>query len=242
MSGRLLLVEDENNLAFLLSERLHREGYQVETCADGEQGLIHGASGNYDLAILDIMLPGRSGFEICRELRRRGIGLPILMLTARGDVSDRVTGLKLGADDYLAKPFEVSELLARIEALLRRARATPRAADSAFTFGDLTVDLRGKEVTRRGRPVELSAREFQLLHYLITHREEAISREELLDKVWGYQSIPNTRTVDVHIAQLRQKIEENPKEARYIVTVYGCGYKFMPAPEPVNTSLTFKDL
>jgi two-component system alkaline phosphatase synthesis response regulator PhoP len=178
-------------------------------------------------------LPGKNGFEICRELRHRGSALPILMLTARGDVADRVTGLKLGADDYLGKPFEVSELLARIEALLRRARATQKAADSVFSFGDLTVDFRGKEVTRKGQSIDLSAREFQLLSYLIVHRDAAISREELLDKVWGYNSIPNTRTVDVHIAQLRQKIEDNPKEARYIVTVYGCGYKFLAAAEPV---------
>src|SRR5207237_5332950 len=129
------------------------------TCPDGEQGLIQAASGEYDLAILDIMLPGKSGFEICKELRRRDIGIPILMLTARGDLSDRVTGLKLGADDYLAKPFEVSELLARIEALLRRARATHKIADSVFSFGDLTVDFRAKEVTRKGQPIELSARE-----------------------------------------------------------------------------------
>jgi two-component system, OmpR family, alkaline phosphatase synthesis response regulator PhoP len=226
------LVEDESNLAFLLAERLHREGYEVETCGDGEHGLIQAASGNFDLAILDIMLPGRSGFDICRELRHRDIDLPILMLTARGGVDDRVTGLKLGADDYLAKPFEVTELLARIEALLRRAKATRKLTDSVFCFEDLTVDFRRKEVTRRGQTIELSAREFQLLSYLIAHREAAISREELLDKVWGYQSIPNTRTVDVHVAQLRQKLEDNPKEARYIVTVYGCGYKFVPSPEP----------
>ena len=231
------MVEDESNLAFLLSERLHREGYQVDTCEDGGQGLIQAAAGGYDLAILDIMLPGRSGFDICRELRQRGIELPILMLTARGGLSDRITGLKLGADDYLSKPFEVSELLARIEALLRRARATNKIGDSVFCFGDLTVDFRAKEVTRKGQPVELSAREFQLLNYLIVHREAAITREELLDKVWGYQSIPNTRTVDVHIAQLRQKLEDNPKEARYIVTVYGCGYKFVPAPEPVDSAI-----
>jgi len=237
VSSRLLLLEDESNLAFLLSERLHREGYQVDTCGDGEQGLSRASSGEYDLLILDIMLPGKNGFEICRELRHRGSALPILMLTARGDVSDRVNGLKLGGDDYLAKPFEVSELLARIEALLRRARMTQNNADAIFSFGDLTVDFRGKEVTRKGQPIELSAREFQLLSYLIVHREAAVSREELLDKVWGYQSIPNTRTVDVHIAQLRQKIEDNPKEARYIVTVYGCGYKFLPAPEPVVREL-----
>src|SRR5207253_2618219 len=135
------------NLAFLLSERLHREGYEVDTCSDGNHGLAEASSGSYALAILDIMLPGKSGFEICRELRQRGSNLPILMLTARGDVSDRVNGLKLGADDYLAKPFEVSELLARIEALLRRASSTQRAADSMLSFGDLTVDFRGKEVT-----------------------------------------------------------------------------------------------
>jgi len=231
--SRLLLVEDESNLAFLLSERLIREGYQVDTCGDGHQGLLRAASGDYDLVVLDIMLPGKNGYDICRELRDRGIGVPILMLTARGDVADRVTGLKLGADDYLAKPFEVSELLARIEALLRRTRATQKTADSVFSFGDLTVDFRGKEVTRKGQPIDLSAREFQLLSYLIVHRDAAISREELLDKVWGYNSIPNTRTVDVHIAQLRQKIEDNPKEARYIVTIYGCGYKFLASAETV---------
>ena len=234
-------MEDESNLAFLLSERLHREGYRVDTCANGEQGLIQAAGGEYDLAILDIMLPGRNGFEICQELRRRGIDLPILMLTARGGLSDRVTGLKLGADDYLAKPFEVSELLARIEALLRRARVTHKITDSVFCFGDLMVDFRAKEVTRQGQAIELSSREFQLLNYLIAHREAAISREELLDKVWGYQSMPNTRTVDVHVAQLRQKLEDNPKEARYIVTVYGCGYKFIPSPEPLNSTVV-KDL
>ena len=235
-------MEDESNLAFLLAERLHKEGYHVETCGDGEHGLIQAASGNFDLVILDIMLPGRSGLDICGELRHRGINVPILMLTARGGVTDRVMGLKLGADDYLAKPFEVSELLARLEALLRRAKATRKLADSVFCFEDLTVDFRRKEVTRKGQTIELSAREFQLLSYLIAHRESAISREELLDKVWGYQSIPNTRTVDVHVAQLRQKIEDNPKEARYIVTVYGCGYKFVPSPEPPAAAWNVSDL
>jgi two-component system, OmpR family, alkaline phosphatase synthesis response regulator PhoP len=226
----------------LLAERLHKEGYQVETCGDGEHGLIQAASGNFDLVILDIMLPGRSGLDVCGELRHRGINVPILMLTARGGVTDRVAGLKMGADDYLAKPFEVSELLARLEALLRRAKATRKLADSVFSFEDLTVDFRRKEVTRRGQTIELSSREFQLLSYLIVHREAAISREELLDKVWGYQSIPNTRTVDVHVAQLRQKLEDNPKEARYIVTVYGCGYKFVPSPEPTRPAWNVSDL
>jgi two-component system alkaline phosphatase synthesis response regulator PhoP len=232
-NSRILLVEDENNLAVLLSERLTHEGYQVETCVDGDQGLILAASGNFDAAILDIMLPSRSGLDVCRELRRRGIDLPILMLTARGGVTDRVAGLKLGADDYLAKPFEVPELLARIEALLRRARMTRTRVDSVFQFDDVTVDQRSMVVTRHGQTVALSAREFQLLSYLIAHRDNPVTRDELLDKVWGYRWIPDTRTVDVHIAQLRQKLEDNPKQARHIITVYGCGYMFVPSPEAV---------
>ena len=232
-SSRILLVEDEINLAVLLSERLTHEGYEVETCGDGDHGLILAASGNFDAAILDIMLPGRSGLDICRELRHRGIDLPILILTARSGVTDRVTGLKLGADDYLGKPFEVPELLARMESLLRRARMTRTLADSVFHFDDVTVDHRSMVVTRRGQIVALSAREFQLLSYLIAHRDNPVTRDELLDKVWGYHWIPDTRTVDVHIAQLRQKLEDNPKQARHIVTVYGCGYMFVRSPEAV---------
>ena len=232
-SGRILLVEDESNLALLLSERLTHDGYQVETCSDGDHGLIQAASGNFDAAILDIMLPDRSGLDVCRELRHRGIDLPILMLTARSSVTDRVTGLKLGADDYLGKPFEVPELLARIEALLRRARIARTLADSVFQFDNVTVDHRSMVVKRRGQTVALSAREFQLLSYLIAHRENTVTREELLDKVWGYHSTSDTRTVDVHIAQLRQKLEDNPKQARHIITVYGYGYKFVPSPEAV---------
>ena len=229
---RILLVEDETNLTFLLSERPRREGYQVETCGDGDQGLIRAASGNFGAAILDVIEPGRGGLDICRELRARGIDLPILILTARGGVADRIAGLKLGADDYLGKPFEVPELLARIEALLRRARITRASADSVFRFDDLTVDFRSMEVKRRSQTVELSAREFQLLSYLIAHREAPITREELLDKVWGYNASVDTRTVDVHIAQLRQKLADDPKRARYIMTVYGSGYKFVRSPEP----------
>ncbi|MEO7653131.1 MAG: response regulator transcription factor [Bryobacteraceae bacterium] len=222
-------MEDEESLAFLLAERLTCEGYQVETCGDGEQGLELTSRGGFDLVILDIMLPGKSGLEVCRELRDRGVEVPILMLTARGDVSDRVAGLKLGADDYLSKPFEVSELLARMEALLRRVRDRLQSGDSLFFFGEVKVDFRRRRVLRKGVPVELSGREFELLSYFIAHPDEVLSRDELLDKVWGYQTIPNTRTVDVHVAQLRQKLEENPKDARHIVTVYGSGYRFIPA-------------
>src|SRR5712692_8373902 len=237
----VLIVEDEVALSDLVRSHLEKEGHRVQQAFDGRQALAAADRARPDLVILDWMLPGLDGLAVCRELRRKHL-MPILMLTARGDVADRVTGLKLGADDYLGKPFEVSELLARIEALLRRARATQKAADSVFSFGDLTVDFRGKEVTRKGQSIDLSAREFQLLSYLIVHRDAAISREELLDKVWGYNSIPNTRTVDVHIAQLRQKIEDNPKEARYIVTVYGCGYKFVPSPEPSNAAWIVNNL
>src|SRR5215467_4305502 len=239
---RLLLIEDETTLSLLLRDRLEVEGYEVAVSKDGEHGLALALAEPFSLVILDIKLPCKDGFDVCRELRRHSISVPVLILTARSDVSDRVKGLKLGADDYLSKPFEVEELLARIEALLRRAKATHKLADSVFSFDDLTVDFRRKEVTRRGQVIELSAREFQLLSYLIAHREVAISREELLDKVWGFQSIPNTRTVDVHIAQLRQKLEDNPKEARYIVTVYGCGYKFVPSPEPPNAAWNVNNL
>jgi two-component system alkaline phosphatase synthesis response regulator PhoP len=178
----------------------------------------------FDLVILDVMLPGLDGFEVCRELRQRGAEVPVIMLTARGHVADRVSGLKLGADDYLTKPFEMVELLARIEARLRRGPAAGGA--SSCRFGDVEVDFRSAEVTREGRPVELSAREFQLLQYLVEHRGATVSREELLKKVWGYDATPLTRTVDVHVAWLRQKLEPNPKRPKFILTVHGMGYKF----------------
>jgi two-component system alkaline phosphatase synthesis response regulator PhoP len=210
----------------LLSERLHREGYQVETCADGEHGLIQAASGNFELVILDIMLPGRSGFDICRELRHRGIDIPILMLTARGGLTDRVTGLKLGADDYLAKPFEVSELLARIEALLRRLHKSHGIAVRSFRFGEVEVDFERAEVRKRGETVNLSAKELQLLRYLVNHRGKVVPREELLRQVWEYNPDVSSRTVDVHIAWLRQKLEDRPERPRYISTMRGRGYRF----------------
>jgi two-component system alkaline phosphatase synthesis response regulator PhoP len=228
---RILLIEDETTLSLLLRERLEREGYSVAACPDGEQGLTHATSGAFDLLLLDIKLPGRNGFDICRELRHHGITMPILMLTARGDVNDRVKGLKLGADDYLPKPFEVAELLARMEALLRRANnAPPQLIDSIFCFGSLIIDLGNDEVLRDGLPVQLTTKEFGLLRHFISHPDERISREALLRQVWGYQGVPNTRTVDVHIAQLRQKLEVNPKEPRHILTAFRSGYRFVPFP------------
>ena len=187
--------------------------------------------GAFDLLVLDIKLPGRNGFEVCRELRRHSMNVPVLMLTARGDVKDRVKGLKIGADDYLAKPFDVAELLARMEALLRRAsNSPPQLTDSIFCFGDVIVDLSKEEVLRGGTPLELTAKEFGLLRYFVSKPNERLSRQVLLEQVWGYNRLLQTRTVDLHVAQLRQKVEANPKEPRHILTVFRSGYKFVPLP------------
>jgi len=229
VSRRILLVEDEPGLVLTLTDRLLAEGYEVESEGDAVKGLARGTTGNFDVILLDVMLPGGSGFDVCRTLRQRGVQTPILMLTARGQVVDRVVGLKLGADDYLVKPFEMVELLARIEALLRRGAApTPSPGlGETFRFGDIAIDFRKAEVTRAGQPVELSAREFKLLRYFVEHRGAALSRDELLNEVWGYNAMPSTRTVDVHVAWLRQKIEDNPRHPQFIHTVHGLGYKFV---------------
>jgi two-component system alkaline phosphatase synthesis response regulator PhoP len=225
MEPRILLVEDDPGLRLTLTHRLDSEGYKVETAADGEEGLAQAASGGFDLVILDVMLPKKSGFDVCRDLRQRGVGTPVLMLTARHQVVDRVVGLKLGADDYLAKPFEMAELLARVEARLRQRDFGAPAA--VHRFGPVAVDLRRAEVTRDGARVDLSAKEFQLLKYFIAHRGATLSRNELLDEVWGYDAMPTTRTVDVHVAWLRRKLEAQPKRPRLILTIHGLGYKFV---------------
>jgi two-component system alkaline phosphatase synthesis response regulator PhoP len=198
----------------------------VDTASDGEAGLTQASSGTYDLIVLDVMLPRMNGFDVCREVRRRGVTTPILMLTARGQVVDRVVGLKLGADDYLTKPFETIELMARLEALLRRSRSGAQPGGDIYRFGGIVVDFRRAEVTRAGQPVDLSAREFKLLRHFIEHRGATLTRDELLSDVWGYDEMPLTRTVDVHVAGLRQKIESNPKTPEYILTIHGLGYKF----------------
>ena len=223
---RLLLVEDEPGLVLTLTDRLVREGYAIETSSDGESGLERAASEGFDLVLLDVMLPRMNGFDVVRELRRRGIETPVIMLTARGQVVDKVVGLKLGADDYVTKPFDMVELLARIEAKLRRAPAAPHPAEG-YQFGEVRVDFRRAEVTRNGAPIELSAREFQLLRYFVEHRGATLTREELLNEVWGYNSMPSTRTVDVHVAWLRQKVEPTPRHPQFILTVHGLGYKFV---------------
>ena len=222
---RVLLVEDEPGLVLTLTDRLRSEGYEVGAATDGHAGLALAEREPWDVILLDVMLPGKGGFDVCRDLRQRGIVTPVIMLTARGQVVDKVLGLKLGADDYLTKPFDMMELLARIEVQLRRSAASVSDA-LHLRFGDVVVDTRKAEVTRSGAVVDMSAREFLLLKYLIEHRGETLSREQLLNDVWGYHSMPSTRTVDVHVAWLRQKIEPNPRHPQFILTVHGLGYRF----------------
>jgi two-component system alkaline phosphatase synthesis response regulator PhoP len=223
---RVLVIEDEAGLRLTLSDRLVSEGYAVETADDGAAGLDRATREPYDLIVLDVMLPRMNGFDVCREVRQRGVTTPILMLTARGQVVDKVVGLKLGADDYLTKPFETIELMARLEALLRRRPSAAQPRGDTYRFGDVVVDFRRAEVMRGGHPIDLSAREFKLLRHFIEHRGATLSRDELLSDVWGYDEMPLTRTVDVHVAGLRQKLEANPKSPEYILTVHGLGYKF----------------
>jgi two-component system alkaline phosphatase synthesis response regulator PhoP len=227
MLYKILLVEDEPGLVLTLSDRLSKEGYYVETARDGEEGFARASSQAFDLIILDLMLPKKSGFDVCRDLRQQGFATPVIMLTARDQLVDKVLGLKIGADDYLTKPFEMLELMARIEALLRRATRALTSSQPVHTFGSIRVDLRKTEIARNGESVSLSAKEFQLLHYLIEHEGETLSREKILQEVWGYTAIPSTRTVDVHIAWIRQKLEDNPKSPQFITTVHGHGYKFV---------------
>ena len=225
---RILLVEDEQGLIITLTDRLQSEGFQVISAVDGKLGFDLASAETFDLIILDVMLPKKNGYDVARDLRQKGNATPILMLTAKGETIDKVLGLKLGADDYLTKPFEIIELLARIEALLRRAPGrTNGASHDVFRFGDVTVDFKRAEVLRESGSIELSAMEFKLLQYLIENRGPVHSRDQLLDAVWGYDSMPSTRTVDVHIAWLRQKLEANPRRPKFIQTVHGFGYKFI---------------
>lgn len=225
VAPRILLVEDEASLVLTLTDRLVAEGYEVEARGDGESALARVAEQVFDLVLLDVMLPGMDGFAVCRELRRRELTLPVLMLTARSQVVDKVVGLKLGADDYLTKPFEMIELLARIEALLRRVEGGSPAVD-VYTFGDVRVDFGRAEVRRAGVPVPFSSMELRLLRCFVEHRGKVLSRDQLLDEVWGYDATPYSRTVDVHVAALRQKIEASPSHPTFIITVHRLGYRF----------------
>ncbi|HEX4037171.1 MAG TPA: response regulator transcription factor [Acidobacteriaceae bacterium] len=234
MNENILLIEDEEALRLTLGDRLRREGFHVEESSDGEDGLDKATRLPHDLIILDLMLPYRSGLDICRDIRQTGVATPILVLSARSETVDKVIGLKLGADDYVTKPFEAVELLARIEALLRRVPT--RAGKGTHQFGSVRIDLRRGLVTRDGHPVYLSARELQLLRYLIERAGEVVPRTDLLRSVWGYDSRTFTRTVDVHVSSLRHKLENDPKRPEMIVTVSGVGYQFLADsaffPEP----------
>ena len=226
---RVLIVEDDEAMSVALRDGFQYEGYAVTVAKDGEAGLQLATADAPDLILLDVMLPKMTGLDICRQLRGSGNGVPIIMLTARGQEIDKVLGLKLGADDYITKPFGFMELLARAEAVLRRARG-PAAGLPApletYRFGDVAIDFKHHEARKGGEPIDLSPREFQLLAYFIQHRGEIVTRETLLDTVWDYNAIPFTRTVDMHIAKLRKKIEDNPSDPRHIVTVHRLGYKF----------------
>ena len=228
MHPNILLVEDEEALRMTLGDLLRNDGYTVEYATDGDEGFHKATHLPFDLIVLDVMLPGRNGFVVCRDIRQAGLITPILMLTARGQTADKVSGLKIGADDYVTKPFNTQELLARIEALLRRAPSRPDSDAGFYQFGTVRVDRRGTEVTRDGSVVNLSAREFQLLRYFIDHPGATLSRDELLTQVWGYSANVFTRTVDMHVASLRQKLEADPKQPRFILTMQGLGYKFKP--------------
>jgi two-component system, OmpR family, alkaline phosphatase synthesis response regulator PhoP len=225
MNEKILLVEDEAAIRMAISDRLESEGYTVECAADGEKGYQQALRNSFDIILLDVMLPKKGGFDVCRDLRGAGLNVPILMLTARSQVVDKVVGLRMGADDYLTKPFEPAELVARVEALLRRSRNA--AGDNLRQFGSLRIDLRGTTVTREGEPISLSAREYRLLEYFVTHCGVTLTRDELLRDVWGYSTEVFSRTVDVHVGSLRQKIEADPKKPQLILTVPGLGYKFV---------------
>ncbi|MBI2690130.1 MAG: response regulator transcription factor [Acidobacteria bacterium] len=228
MNSRILLVEDEPGLVLTVSDLLMNEGYEVEAAMDGEAGLMKATSTAFDLIILDVMLPKRNGFDVCRDLRQRGYDTAILMLTAKTQVVDRVVGLKLGADDYLNKPFDPSELLARVEALLRRVKKEGRAQVRTFEFSDVQVDFESGQVSKGGMAVALAAKELQLLRYLVDRRGKVVTREELLQNVWEYQSDVSSRTIDVHVAWLRQKLEDNQQSPKHIHTIRGKGYRFAP--------------
>lgn len=222
---RILVIEDEESILMALEDDLEIEGYEVDSATDGVQGFELALVGGYDLVILDVMLPGLDGFEVCRRLRGDGVLTPVLMLTAKSQEIDKVLGLELGADDYVTKPFSPRELIARVRAILRRGKR-PAAPLDRFSFGSIDVDFRKFETRRSGEPIDLTPREYMLLRYLIEHRDEAVSRTDILFEVWGDDADVFPRTVDTHVANLRKKLERDPSEPRHILGVRGIGYRF----------------
>ncbi|HET7747004.1 MAG TPA: response regulator transcription factor [Vicinamibacteria bacterium] len=224
--SRILIVEDEPDMVLGLKDNFEFEGYEVVTATDGESGLERARTVKPDLVVLDIMLPRMSGLEVCKALRGEGFDKPIIMLTARGQEIDKVVGLELGADDYVTKPFSIRELLARVRAILRRTEGAKKRLQR-YRFADIELDFELYRAKKGGEALDLSPREFELLRYLIERKGETVSRDKLLEDVWGYESYPSTRTVDTHIAKLRAKIGDSGSEPKYILTIHGTGYKFI---------------
>ena len=224
--AKILVVEDEPNMVAGLRDNFEFEGYEVITARDGVEGLQQALEGSPDLVVLDVMMPRLSGLEVCRQLRAKRPSIPIIMLTARGQEVDKVVGLELGADDYVTKPFSIRELLARVKAILRRTAGVPKNQDQ-HSFGDVEVDLQRRRVLRSGKALDVSSTEFELLKYFICHSGEALTRDRLLEDVWGYENYPTTRTVDTHLVRLRQKLEPDPEQPQYFLTVHGTGYRFV---------------
>jgi DNA-binding response OmpR family regulator len=223
---KILLIEDDPNIARGLLLSLQAEHYSLLSAANGEKGFQLAQQENIDLIILDLMLPGKNGEEICRELRQKGVKTPILILTSRGEEIDKVLLLEMGADDYMTKPFGIRELQARVKALLRRSTDI-RPQIESFSFADITLDFKKQEAARKKKPLQLTTKEFEILHFFIQHEGEVISRDTLLDEVWGYEVFPTTRTVDNYILTLRKKIEDNPAEPKHLLTIHKAGYKFV---------------
>ena len=222
---KVLIVEDDEAMAVALRDGFAFEGYDVRVAPDGAAGLKLAGEHDHDLIILDVMLPKLDGIDVCRRIRRDGSKVPVIMLTARGQEIDKVVGLKTGADDYVTKPFSFLELMARVEAVLRRSRGYTESVEH-YRFGDVAIDFKSAVAHKRGKPLALSPRELRLMAFLIEHRGEVLTRERLLDAVWGYDNVPFTRTVDMHMAKLRKKIEDRPHDPEYIITVHRVGYKF----------------
>jgi two-component system alkaline phosphatase synthesis response regulator PhoP len=227
MGKKILIIEDEEDLAKGLKLNLEDEGYKVDWAREGSEGLQKTIEDTPDLIILDIMLPKKNGLEVCRELRQKNINIPIIMLTAKGEEIDKVLGLELGADDYMTKPFSIRELLARIKVQLRREKTEERMASKSYRFGDVEVDFAHFKVRRKNKDLKLTSLEVEILRFMIDRRGEVVTRDDLLDKIWGYEKFPTTRTVDNHILKLRKKIEKDPSNPTYILSVYGGGYRFV---------------
>ena len=227
MKKKILIIEDEHDLVKGLRLNLKDEGYEVIWAYDGLNGLLKAQEEIPDLIILDIMLPKMDGLEVCRELRQKNINTPIIMLTAKGEEVDKVVGLEIGADDYMTKPFSIRELLARIKAHLRREMRVDKGVPDVYRQEDLEIDFTVFKIRRRGKESDLTSLEAEILKYFIAHKGEVVKRDVLLDKIWGYEKYPTTRTIDNHILKLRKKVEENPSQPKYILSVYGEGYRFL---------------